>query len=76
MAPGIMHILLVHSDGFVIKEFHILFPSIVGVRERRNKWGFQGRLRTIPNRVRSLHLKEKNSREGNPRTHADAHPCV
>lgn len=30
MAPGIMHILFVHSDGFVIKEFHFLLPSIEG----------------------------------------------
>lgn len=31
MAPGIMHILFVHSDGFVIKEFHFrFFPSVVG----------------------------------------------
>lgn len=28
MAPGIMHILFVHSDGFVIKEFNFRFPSI------------------------------------------------
>lgn len=26
MAPGLMHIIFVHSDGFVIKEFHFLLP--------------------------------------------------
>lgn len=26
MAPGLMHILFVHSDGFVIKEFRFLHP--------------------------------------------------
>lgn len=44
MAPEIMHILFVHSDGFVIKEFHFRFPSFereerVRQREQRKKWG-------------------------------------
>lgn len=26
MAPGLMHILFVHSDGFIIKEFNFLLP--------------------------------------------------
>lgn len=34
MAPGLMHILFVHSDGFVIKEFHFLLPSAEEKRER------------------------------------------
>lgn len=48
MAPGIMHILFVHSDGFVIKEFHFLLPSEEWERgSRREKWGFQGTCRDV-----------------------------
>lgn len=39
MAPGIMHILFVHSDGFVIKEFHFLLPSVEGGGREGGKVG-------------------------------------
>lgn len=85
MAPGIMHILFVHSDGFVIKEFHFLLPSVEGERERERERGGWGlgveagggrRLGTIPSGGRSLQLQQKKSREGNPDGHADTHPCM
>lgn len=45
MAPGLMHILFVHSDGFVIKEFHFPLPPEEKKRKRevgREGWGFAG----------------------------------
>lgn len=42
MAPGLMHILFVHSDGFVIKEFNSLLPSVKGKRGREGQTGLSG----------------------------------
>lgn len=69
MAPGIMHILFVHSDGFVIKEFHFLLPSA-----ERGEGGL-GEFRDDSGQS-SLHLQQKSDGEGQQDTDAGAHPCM
>ena len=87
MAPGLMHILFVHSDGLVIKEFHFLLPfqrweeregGRDGGREREGRLSrtFEDNSRQRRRSLIILHLWQEKSGEGNPNAHADTQSCM